>query len=415
MRTNLLFLTLAIISFLLACSEADESVNPTLVTSLLGEADPSLNEFLLVAVGEEVYTLDPNTGISRRILFFDDFNDIESLPEYHNGVLYCVTQDNGLTAFNVETNEVLWQTGIPDYYFSSISKMSPIYANNTIYVAGLRGIMTATDATTGRIRWEYTFQIEPDDPFDNMYGRVSLHDNALVHGTSGSIDDNYLHKIDATNGSRIWRVPLAEEGLTGSTAIADDIIYVPTENFEARNFATGELLWQQLLNDFDGASTPVVAGDKVLFQGGSGSVESSLYCLDRRSGEVLWTVDTGLGDAAQISPAVAGNVVFGVYERGTIVAVGGINGRPFAVSLETGELLWENDRISVDTSPVYANGRLYFDGQNFDIDDFDSSVGIICLDAATGEFLWVNTDSQFNRPFPPIVVAQNGVFKRGGW
>ncbi|MEM8968222.1 MAG: PQQ-binding-like beta-propeller repeat protein, partial [Bacteroidota bacterium] len=211
------------------------------------------------------------------------------------------------------------------------------------------------------------------------------------------------------------RVPLAEEGLTGSTAIADDIIYVPAEDFEARDFATGELLWQQPLNDFDGASTPVVTDDKVLFQGGSGSVESSLYCLDRRSGELLWTVDTGLGDAAQISPAVAGSVVFGVYERGTVVAVGGINGRPFAVSLETGDLLWENDQLSVDTSPVYTNGRLYFDGQNLEIDDFDSAVGIVCLDAATGEFLWVNTDFQFNRPFPPIVVAQNGVFKRGGW
>ncbi|MGD1890503.1 MAG: PQQ-binding-like beta-propeller repeat protein [Cyclobacteriaceae bacterium] len=385
MRTNLLFLVLASTTLFLACSEANEEINPNPGASLLGDADPSLNEFLLVAVDEEVYTLDPNTGISRQIFAFENLNDIESLPEYHDGVIYCVTQDNGLTAYDLRTDEVLWQTGIPDYHYSSINKMSPIYAKNTVYVAGLRGIMTATDATTGRIRWEYTFQLDPDDPFKNMSGRAALHDNAIVHGTFGFLEINYLHKIDAADGSRIWRVPLAEEGLTGSTTIVDDIIYVPAEDFEASDFTTGELLWRQPLNDFDGASTPVIAGDKVVFQGGSGSVESSLYCLERRTGELLWRVDTGLGDAAQLSPAVAGNVVFGVYERGTVEAVGGINGRPFAVSLETGELLWEYDRVSEDTSPVYANGRLYFDGQNFDIDDFDRAVGSICLDAATGE------------------------------
>ncbi|MEM6846284.1 MAG: PQQ-binding-like beta-propeller repeat protein [Bacteroidota bacterium] len=327
----------------------DDQITPDSGTALLGNPDPSLNEFLLLAFDEEVYTLEPENSSSRRIPFFKEFNDITSIPEYHDGVLYCVTDDNGLTAFDVITNEILWQTGIPDYHFSSINKMSPIYADNTIYVAGLRGIMTATDATTGRIRWEYTFQIDPDDPFKNMYGRAALQGDAIIHGTSGFIEANYLHKIDATNGSRVWRVPLAEEGLTSSATIANSTVYVPTEDFSAYDFNTGELLWRRTLNDFDGSSTPVVAGDKVAFQGGSGSVESSLYCLDQRTGELLWIVDTGLGDAAQISPVVAGGMVFGVFERSTPVTVGGINGRPFAVALENGDLLWENDRVSVDT------------------------------------------------------------------
>ena len=91
-----------------------------------------------------------------------------------------------------------------------------------------------------------------------------------------------------------------------------------------------------------------------------------------------------------------------------------INGRPFAVSLETGERLWENDRVSVDTSPVYANGRLYFQGQSFDIDDLDEAVGLMCLDAATGELLWVNPAFRYG-DYPPVVVAKNGVFKPGGF
>ncbi len=411
-----LFIILCL-GLLLANCNSQEDVAPVpgddTVNVPINQADPSLNELLVVAVDEELHIADPNTGANELVFAFEEYNDIDNLPEYHEGVAYCVNDDNGLTAIDLESKKILWETGIPDYHSSSIAKMSPVYYNNIIFVAGLYGIMVAADAATGDIQWQYDFKLDPDDYYENMYGRAVISGNSLVHGTGNSFEENYLHCIDITTGKRIWRVPLSEQGLTSSTVIADDVVYVPSNTFEARDLKTGAVIWQFSVDEDDGASTPTVVGDKVLFQGSKGRIEARLYCLDRHTGQLLWEADAGGDDAAAISPAVAGSVVFGVYERGS-AAPFSINGRPFAVSLETGERLWENDRVSVDTSPVYANGRLYFQGQSFDIDDIDEAVGLMCLDAATGEFLWVNKAFRYG-DYPPVVVAQNGVFKPGGW
>lgn len=398
------------------CNPSDEVVpddGADAVDSPILTADPSLNELLVVTIDEELHVADPNTGANELVFAFDSYNHIDNLPEYHNGIVYCVNDDNGLTAIDLLSKKMLWETGIPDYYNSSIAKMSPVCYNNTIFVAGLYGIMVAADAATGNIKWQYDFKLDPEGYYENMYGRAAINGNRLVHGTGTSFDENYLHCIDITTGKRIWRVPLSEQGLTGSTAIVDDVVYVPSNVFEAYDLETGAGLWQFAVDEDDGASTPTIAGDKILFQGSAERIEAHLYCLDRHTGRLLWEADAGGDDAAAISPAVAGKVAFGVYERGS-AAPFSINGRPFAVSLETGELLWENDRISVDTSPVYANGRLYFQGQSFDIDNLDEAVGLMCLDAATGELLWVNPAFRYG-DYPPVVVAKNGVFKPGGF
>ena len=313
------------------CDPSDEAVpddDPDAVDNPILTADPSLNELLVVTVYEELHVADPNTGANELVLAFDRHNDIGNLPEYHNGVVYCVNYDNGLTAIDLPSKKMLWETGIPDYYSSSIAKMSPVYYNNTIFVAGLYGVMVAADAATGIIKWQYDFKLDPEGYYENMYGWAAISDNRLVHGTSTS-DENYLHCIDITTGERIWRMPLSEEGLTGSTAIVDDVVYVPSNTFEARDLETGAGLWQFAVDEDDGASTPTIAGDKILFQGSTERIEARLYCLDRHTGRLLWEADAGGDDAVAISPAVAGDIAFGVYELGSAVPFS-INGRPFA-------------------------------------------------------------------------------------
>ena len=98
------------------------------------------------------------------------------------------------------------------------------------------------------------------------------------------------------------RVPLSEQGLTGSTAIVDDVVYVPSNIFEAYDLETGAGLWQFAVDEDDGASTPTIAGDKILFQGSAERIEARLYCLDRHTGRLLWEADAGGNDAAAISP-----------------------------------------------------------------------------------------------------------------
>jgi len=87
------------------------------------------------------------------------------------------------------------------------------------------------------------------------------------------------------------------------------------------------------------------------------------------------------------------------------------NGRPFALSLENGEQLWYRENVSVDHSPVYANGRIFFVGHEIGrTNDTDNNVGLFSMDANTGEISWLNNTFRYGSPITPIVVAQNGVF-----
>ena len=171
---------------LVHCNSSDEVVpddGPDAVDNPILTADPSLNELLVVAVDEELHVADPNTGANELVFAFDSYNYIDNLPEYHEGVVYCVNDDNGLTAIDLPSKKMLWETGIPDYHNSSIAKMSPVYYNNTIFVAGLYGIMVAVDAATGDIKWQYDFKLDPEGYYENMYGRAAISGNSLVHGT----------------------------------------------------------------------------------------------------------------------------------------------------------------------------------------------------------------------------------------
>lgn len=374
------------------------------------EADPSLNQMVYTSMREHIYALDPATGESRLLASLAENNYVENVLEYHNGILYAVSESNGLYAFDAQSGQLLWKKGLPDFKKSSINKTHPVFYDNKIFVAGLRGIMMALDATTGNTIWQFDFKVE-SDYYKNMYGKPALYGDYLLYGTLSGLEDNYLVCLNNQTGKLQWVVPLEGDGVKGRTVVvSDDIVYVPGEHFEARSLESGELIWSFPTWEHEGASQPVVAGDKILF---NGAIEDSpfyakLYCLDKRSGELIWEVETGYNDAVGVSPKVAGSFVFGFYQEAEENLQ--LRGRPFAVSLETGEQIWKNENITVRALITYANGRLIFPG--FNRNDDHTGGSIICLDAATGDIIWDNKEAYYpSARIAPIVVAQNGVFK----
>ena len=161
-----------------------------------------------------------------------------------------------------------------------------------------------------------------------------------------------------------------------------------------------------------GAGSPVVSGERVFVQGAVGVADGRFLCVSLATGDVLWQLEAGTSDAGWFTPSVVGNVVFGVYERGSS-EVHARNGRPLAVAADTGALIWRNDDVSVETSPVLANGRLFFHGQRFAEGDIDDNVGLFSLDASTGDLLWLDNYTRYSRALTPTIVAENGVFRFG--
>ena len=131
-------------------------------------------------------------------------------------------------------------------------------------------------------------------------------------------------------------------------------------------------------------STPAVVGDRVIV----GSWDGRAYCLDRRSGRLLWSFEAGqrtyppdrrLGIFA--SPAV---------ERSTVHLA---SDRLIALSLESGSLLWERAIGSPETTleyfwaaPLVHQGRLY---AGVSAGSETRTRGrLVCVDAESGRLRW---------------------------
>ncbi|HEY5934843.1 MAG TPA: PQQ-binding-like beta-propeller repeat protein, partial [Kofleriaceae bacterium] len=186
---------------------------------------------------------------------------------------------------------------------------------------------------------------------------------------------------------------------------------VPAGDLYALDPVTAEVRWSVPMEPLSrGAGTPTIAGDAILVQGADDVSEGRLYCIDLATGTKRWAIDAGNDYAGIYSPAVVNGVVIAVSERGSGESLVG-NGLPFVAEIATGAILWSNPDVSVETSPVFANGRLYFHGQNFrGSGGIDDNVGLLTLDATTGSFLAIDNYFRYSAAVTPLVIADNGVF-----
>jgi hypothetical protein len=59
-----------------------------------------------------------------------------------------------------------------------------------------------------------------------------------------------------------------------------------------------------------------------------------------------------------------------------------------------------------------ATGRLFFHGQRFKGEgSIDNNVGLMSLDVANGQLIWLNNYFRYAYSLAPIVLADNGVFR----
>lgn len=169
--------------------------------------------------------------------------------------------------------------------------------------------------------------------------------------------------MNAKTGEQLWSVK-AEKAVLGSPKIEKGVAYIGASDgvFRALNVNTGKVLWT--FDEVKGFVTtlPTLAGNKVLF----GSWENGFYCLDKKSGELLWEWNNGHG-SRMFSPAACYPVV--VKNRVFIVAP---DRYMTALDLNTGDQIWRNKAdsllvresmgVSVDNKLVYVKamgGKVY--------------------------------------------------------
>jgi outer membrane protein assembly factor BamB len=352
--------------------------------------DPRHNRAILTSKNEEVLQVDPQTGAHQTLVRFEPYTAAHAL-DVAGSVAYVWAQDGSLDSLDLGTRRL-----VADIRLAGAS--TPVLAAKDGVAFVVRGgAIVAVDLASGQARWRH--------PLEGVGGAPTVTADRLFVATSHEV-----LAIDRKTGARLWGRPLARE-LSGSIRLAADTLLVPAGPLLALDAATGDTRWQL---EAHAAGTPCVEGSAVLVQAAIEPASSRLLALDLVSGRARWSLESGNADARRYAPLVVGDVVYGVYERGSSVASSG-NGRPFVAEIATGRVLWSNDDVSVDTSPVHANGRVFFHGQNFRAArgaGYDNW-GLMALDDASGAVAWLN--SYFGEGAvavaTPIVLADNGVFR----
>lgn len=274
------------------------------------------------------------------------------------GQFFAIDKKNGRLKWVRETGAAIHSTAV--------------YDNGRIIFADNHQTVYALDGSTGKTAWKFDMGPKQDYPwrFDYYYSSPTIVNGKLLIGG----DDGFFYALDAATGKLVWKFKC--KGIVrGSAAINEQSVYFgDTEaSLYAIDLQTGQQRWVYKINGdtmrnesygFDRraiTSTPVVAGNKILF----GARDGFLYCIDK-NGSNIWKADHRVSW-----------VISTVAIKDSIVVTGTSDGRFVqALNLETGKEIWKyRTPLAVWASPLILDDKVYagcFDGQLF------------CLDLKTG-------------------------------
>jgi outer membrane protein assembly factor BamB len=282
------------------------------------------------------------------------------------------------------------------------------------------------DADTGKVRWEYKFNVWLTDIVADRLGWTSMAGdpetgNVYAHGTQG-----FLFGFDK-DGKVLWQHSLTEEfgrisgygGRLSGPAVDGDLVYISMLNsswgdqaiggdrFLALDKRTGAVVWWGSTGARPKdtySSTPVFAtinGERLLISGGG---DGGVHAFQARTGKKVWSYYFGEG-AVNISPVVHGTKVYighgesnpDTNRQGRVVCLDAgqvTGGKP--------KLVWKRDGIKAKfSSPVLHDGRLYV---------CDLTARMYCLDAETGKDLWRPAFSYGRSGFGSPVWADGKIY-----
>ncbi|MGE5477809.1 MAG: PQQ-binding-like beta-propeller repeat protein [Bacteroidales bacterium] len=195
-----------------------------------------------------------------------------------------------------------------------------------------------------------------------------------------------VRAVNAKTGSTVWKRDLTpnDEDTTfasGGVAYEDGQLFVSTgfAQVVSLDAKTGKVLWRQTLSGPMRGAPTVRAGRVFVI-----TVDNQTHCLAAEDGAVQWThqgISEGASLLAGTSPAVDGNVVVVPYSSGEL----------FALRVDNGSVLWQDQLATVRRTdnvatlsdirgrPIIDRGRVYAIG-HADL--------LVAIELRSGRRLW---------------------------
>jgi len=280
-------------------------------------------------------------------------------PIVIGGKVYSFTRqgdDEVLTALDTGTGKIIWRTGYsapyqmgaPTKVHGPGPKSTPLYHNGNLYTLGISGIVSAFDASNGKLIWQKPAPAE--QPF---FGTASspVADGNLVIFHPGNYGP--LTAYDASSGDIKWTS--TEEGLYASPIIVElggirQIVTMGQQNVMGISLKSGAVLWRYPWAGQGGgmqAITPIVCGETIIVS----SYHMGVTALKpAKQVEVVWHTD----DVSMFlsNPVLIGDTLFGLSEKAS--------GQFFALDAKTGKVLWLGKPREATNTAVIKAGELLF-------------------------------------------------------
>jgi outer membrane protein assembly factor BamB len=212
----------------------------------------------------------------------DPFDVFLSSPVVVGETVYFGSGDGHLYALDAASGDLKWkfQTG-------DVVHASPAYADGTVFFGSWDSYFYAVDARTGKEKWRFHGGEDPDT--HNQVGFQSS--PAVVDGVvyTGCRDSN-LYAIDAATGKEKWHFNNGGSWVISSPAVSRGRVIFGTSDsslYRVVDAQTGKAIVEQQGKAYI-YSSPSVAGDLVFV----GILNGTLEARDFATGNVLWEFQT---------------------------------------------------------------------------------------------------------------------------
>ena len=308
---------------------------------------------------DALYCLDARTG---EILWTNPNVYGASTPAIFGDKLFVGTLDGNLTCVNASSGEIIWSRRIEENPSWWGVASSPLILNDTVFVLSFSDGTLHAFSLDGTELWNFSTGGEIF-----VYASPSASSDGKIFLAGNFSGRNALICI-SQRGEEIWEFT-TETPVVGTPTVWEDADlvffttkYVPFKDYGiyAVKISTGEDVWHR--KHYASWASPALHDGK-LFIGGS-AADTTFYCYDARTGELLWKNEEPEG-AIDTSPVVANGVVyFGTNE---------VNGTIYALNASNGETLWKyklhippgfGGGYNVASHPAIADATLFIGADN---------------------------------------------------
>ncbi len=291
-----------------------------------------------------------------------------SSPIIVSGMVYQFSREGDeevLRALRLDDGGLVWRTAYPAPYTMNSAatghgkgpKATPTFVDGRIYTFGISGILSCFNADDGKLVWRHEFSKRHRET-SPLYGAAmspAVADGRVLAHVGGP-DDGSLTAFEAATGKEIWS--WREDGPGYSSPLATVIdgvrqVITQTQKFVVGvDFETGKTLWKiPFSTPYDQNSLSPVLLDNLLIYSGTGQPAVAVR-ISREGGD--WTTKQAWSSSRvpmyMSTPVLSGELLFGLTQRN--------KGALFCLNARTGELLWQGPPRQGDNASLILSGEL---------------------------------------------------------